>query len=263
MRGSRFARTFGNTSIPKEHVEVVLWVLRALVRTGVGRQDRMDDALMEMVGLDDEAMDMKPGQIIRAARKRLAELESRRHRRTGALWKNAAMLSRALGFNSTKKELMVFCVVAQSSRVLEETMERYAGMSLSALARALSQILDLPSKEVAAALSKEGALVSSGVLQIDMTKHIAIAVDSRVADVLLLNQPNEKALLESFLTLAQPPELDLDDFPHLSDHTKVLGPYLRQALEDRAKGINVLVYGPPSTGKTQYGRRGVGANPPR
>jgi len=46
--------------------------------------------------------------------------------------------------------------------------------------------------------------------------------------------------------------LSLDDFTHIKEQLSILKPYLSNAIKTRKKGVNILLYGVPGTGKTEF-----------
>src|ERR1019366_846130 len=62
------------------------------------------------------------------------------------------------------------------------------------------------------------------------------------------------SLLRDTVRASTLPHLMLDDFGHISASLKVLRPYLRRAIAERRKGVNIFLYGDPGTGKSQLAR---------
>jgi AAA+ superfamily predicted ATPase len=52
----------------------------------------------------------------------------------------------------------------------------------------------------------------------------------------------------------QQARLPLDAFPQAKDHADLLARMLRGAVATRAEGVNILIHGPPGTGKTEFAR---------
>ncbi|HMY01194.1 MAG TPA: ATP-binding protein, partial [Agitococcus sp.] len=56
------------------------------------------------------------------------------------------------------------------------------------------------------------------------------------------------------LTLSAPPTLTLEDYPHISRSLEVMRPYLKAATQQKRKGVNIFLYGPAGTGKSELVR---------
>ena len=72
--------------------------------------------------------------------------------------------------------------------------------------------------------------------------------------------PEEKSDVRRLLLGASAPtELDWSDFDHVAEDRDYLASILAGALQQSAKGVNILLYGPNGTGKTELSK--VLANP--
>ena len=61
------------------------------------------------------------------------------------------------------------------------------------------------------------------------------------------------AMIDTLVGVRQPASLELDDFAHVDD-ADFLVRLLAGVARERAAGINILVHGPPGTGKTEFAR---------
>ena len=69
-----------------------------------------------------------------------------------------------------------------------------------------------------------------------------------------LSQTDPFHLFLSNFRRSVPATLGLQDFSHLGADLQVLVPYLADSLQNRRKGVNILIEGPPGTGKTELVR---------
>ena len=83
----------------------------------------------------------------------------------------------------------------------------------------------------------------------------AVEIDLRWALERLLDRDfdSDEAVLETLVGARQTTRLDLSDFAHVAD-ADFLVRLLRGAIESRATGVNILIHGPPGTGKTELAR---------
>jgi len=83
----------------------------------------------------------------------------------------------------------------------------------------------------------------------------AVEVELRWTMNRLLDHPVQDAyaMLEVLIGARQMARLALDDFAHIAD-AEFLVRLLRGAIESQAAGINILIHGPPGTGKTELAR---------
>lgn len=64
---------------------------------------------------------------------------------------------------------------------------------------------------------------------------------------------SSEAMIDALVGLRQPAALTLDDFAHVAD-ADFLVRLLAGAMRNRSTGINILIHGPPGTGKTELAR---------
>lgn len=60
-------------------------------------------------------------------------------------------------------------------------------------------------------------------------------------------------LIRHLVRRSPPPKLVLDDYPYVCE-VDLMRQYLTRAMEQRATGVNILLYGAPGTGKTEFVR---------
>jgi len=84
-----------------------------------------------------------------------------------------------------------------------------------------------------------------------------------LVEALMSENENEEALLRHFLVPAKPATLDVSDYPHVIEDVELLQGMLTASLHEQEKGVNVLVYGTPGSGKTELARllaKSIGVN---
>ncbi|MEI8255644.1 MAG: ATP-binding protein [Deltaproteobacteria bacterium] len=122
----------------------------------------------------------------------------------------------------------------------------------------MARLLDRSAESVKRAFGARGAFArcglveGSGVDQRDFER--VLALNDRVAKALLEPHDNASSLRSALLTVAPAPCLSLDDFAHAINDVSIARDLLRRAVETHAVGVNILLFGPPGTGKTQLSR---------
>jgi SpoVK/Ycf46/Vps4 family AAA+-type ATPase len=106
----------------------------------------------------------------------------------------------------------------------------------------------------------ERAVRCSAVLRLGLVGFVAnregeVLVDVRWALERLLDraQASGPEMIDALVGQRQTASLTLDDFAHVGD-VDLLVRLLRNAVAERAAGINVLIHGPAGTGKTEFAR---------
>jgi SpoVK/Ycf46/Vps4 family AAA+-type ATPase len=247
--------------------QVKAWIYRAMLyrsRLGSLMEAMHYDKAEFLRGLgfefeDADEVDVK--SVRRVLERRLQELTRRGLNRDEDSFRNTEMLAATLGMSRAEAEILVFSVTLQMHEQLNECMGhlfRRECHTQSQLTRVLAHVLDLPSAEVLAALSRRGVLFKSRLLGYDPTNAASgqnpLEVPHTLAPALVGTIHNEAELLERFVQVGPAPELRLDDFSHMGQTLDLLRTYLTRSLDQHLCGVNVLLHGDPGTGKTQLAR---------
>ena len=119
---------------------------------------------------------------------------------------------------------------------------------------AVSHLSGLPSASVQRALAPTGRLLASGLLQFDKPPLSGLGLFPSDRLLAALDPPSRSLvdILGKLFARVGAASVDWDDFEHLGAGRDFAFRLLRGALERREKGVNVLLYGVPGTGKTEF-----------
>ncbi|MET0308373.1 MAG: AAA family ATPase [Sphingomonas sp.] len=102
---------------------------------------------------------------------------------------------------------------------------------------------------------RQSAVLKLGLVGFYANRLGAIEVDVRWTLERLLDRApaEEEAMIDTLVGARQPSRLGRDDFAHVAE-VDFLVRLLRGAVAEKAPGINILIHGPPGTGKTELTR---------
>jgi AAA+ superfamily predicted ATPase len=244
---------------PEHETQRALWLLRLLLKANRGGQSgpNMDSALEEIGLVPKEVYALSPAQLRCRLECRLQQLE-RLELAEDSISQNARRLAEWLGLSEAQRKVVAFATTAESSRALAHCLEPFQRLSRPLAIELLADVLGEPIEQVRASLSSQSQLVRSGMLLFRPSRHLHgecwIGLRSPFDADLVTHYERPEGLFAAICPRASEPELGLDAFAHLSRNLDLLSALLRGASLQRVPGINVLVHGPPGSGKSQLVR---------
>jgi SpoVK/Ycf46/Vps4 family AAA+-type ATPase len=192
----------------------------------------------------------------RVLTKQLKELHEMKISPQLPLFHNMNLLSEMLGLSNANQALLMFTAALEIfSEFKDAIASRNETTTDHLLCQVLAQLTHIPEKDFLYAISTESLLTTTGLVQID---HRTVDFEQKLnlldglSGVLLTPHANADEMTQRFLKRASPPTLTLDNFPHLSCDTAALLLFLKNAVEKKEVGVNILFYGKPGVGKTEY-----------
>ncbi|EHO47810.1 AAA family ATPase [Haemophilus sp. oral taxon 851] len=176
------------------------------------------------------------------------------------LWKqayeNLATLAEFLQLNPVEQELLRFAMHLRSEGVMRDLFGYLPKSDLQRTAAIMADLLKQPKNQILSALKKGSKLDAYGLIDRDYrpdSVHDYLDWGETLDFDEFVTQPlNENVLLKSCTEVAQVPSLELDDFAHIAGMKEMMLTYLQQAIKHHRKGVNLLIYGVPGTGKTEF-----------
>jgi transitional endoplasmic reticulum ATPase len=252
----------------------VLWALRGLVHLNtqkdfVGEDGFTNEDLAKAIGLGDfipkkgEEDRFNRHQIFLEIRQRLNSAESlpEKHQIPENLLKNMATLQKITGMTDLECRILEFAIMADGVRTFDCFTELSTNVKASDVPKHLAAYLSVPTKEIHRTLSRKSALVRSGLLSIScgetfmpyLGDYLRL-VSYNFSDQMLSEKCDFDALFSDMVLTSSAPELSLGDFSYLGENVELVCLYLKSAIKSKKKGVNLLLYGKPGVGKTQFAK---------
>ena len=259
-------------------------LLLSYLANAARRLDRRDPAAADLASwvldnapvLDDE----KPGEVVRRRRGRRERMadpgdpqlteegwaafrqtladKARRAGRTRAdlMSRRLRRLAGITGTSATDIRILEVLLLYETNPVVESVVDDvFMGgnrrSSFNMRDSALPYFLDMSHRAVAMRFAPEAPLVRSGLVSVDDDGDLSLV--ERLTR--LANLPGRDLGIRDIL-LGEPEraELEWTDFDHVAESRDHVENLLRGALRDGETGVNILLHGPPGTGKTELCR---------
>ncbi len=247
---------------------VRLWMLRVLVAMRALRrfirESAAEERVLQSLGVDVELLLGQPVEgRLAMAMKTLQPIWEREEQRRAALpdvlGSNLDRLARLLGLSEVETEILGFAVMLHTVSDLDDVVDALGCMAPAKAYGVLAKILGLPEASVKRALQPAGHLARCGLLSLGSNSYSTLSrkielLSGPFADAIQAEHLEPVDVLRGVVERAPAAHLSLADYPHVQDRIRVLRSYVVRALETARQGVNILVWGPPGTGKTELAR---------
>lgn len=256
-----------NLTVHKNFKEIVeFWILKILLDLN-GHREFMsamrgfsDDNIAYFLGLGkfvDVYNSEQKKKIFTIMRKRLRKLDHINPRKcSNPLKKNIEKISSLIKLNKIEKDILIFTVHLKYIDMMDNATQTLDLISTDRLITVLSVLLGYKPSKVKLALSPQGKLAQSGLVTVDrdgsssMLNKLDI-LSRDFADRMMTLDENISEMIRGSVRKCTLPTLSVDDFKHLDKDLNLLVPYLKYTIKEKQKGVNILFYGRPGTGKTE------------
>ena len=198
----------------------------------------------------------KVKKLLQARNKTLPKLTALCANENPIIQQNIDTLTQLLSLNAAEKTLFRLSVQLRLDEPLKELTGVLPKSNLVGVSEVLSNLFGLPKSDIISALKDKGKLLGYGLLERNYNP-------DRLHDYLdwgkmldfdeFISEPlNEQMLLKVCTKPAIEPSLSLEDFAYLNEMKTMMLDYLQSSFATHRKGANILIYGVPGTGKTEF-----------
>lgn len=172
------------------------------------------------------------------------------------LSENLAFLQDSLNLTNAELCLLEYIVMLEEVMMFKKFLSVYENLSARESMMLLAKILNLPYETLQNALKSNATLQKSGILRVEMSRcnfqYFAEFEDNHFVDI-LLEKRDDNTLIGEIIDTCEYGTLCKDDYLHLKEFD-MLQNYLKKAISQGKKGVNVLFYGQAGTGKTELAK---------
>ena len=174
-----------------------------------------------------------------------------------SIWKNITLLGDLLHLSDLERMVLLYLVYIGYSRPLQFFFQDIEFISILKASETLACMFDCTAGQFMETIHQKQSLMSNGIVSkwpygpnwenfIELTECVKTA----------LNYPNKdiRELMRYFTDESIPGHLGVDDMPHLQNSLHMLTKVMSNALLNQECGVNILLYGAPGTGKTEFAK---------
>lgn len=222
------------------------------------RSSYIDDDILALLGLASRIKCSKPCKVytLRSAIKhQTRQVEAAYTSRRDTLARNVDNLGDILRLGDEERRILHLAVVVTKASGFTDLWSS-ASLTSDAVCEAVGRAAGMSTKAVAKALRPNGKLCRSGLFEtrrVFSSDRNPLELNPRVCNALTSPRFEIEQFLRCLIRKGGKPRLTLDDFAHISD-AAVIRRYVAESSARRRKGVNILLYGLPGTGKTEFVR---------
>ena len=272
-RSNTTLEEFDKTELVEKELEdkFSLWMLRIIIKLDGSKKFLNKDNSFEKDSIayfldvgkytEMDKSDFKRSEVLTILKENLAKLEKRkRFTSSKLLAKNIKQISELMNLSLYEEQILEFKILLNQYDILDETAD-LLGNSLNTYQtkKALSVILDIPSKNINEIFRSTSKLSRSSILSINKNYHHDLnskleIINNEFADNMLNLDENISVMIKDSVRPCERSSLKLKDYEHISKDIDIVIPYLKNAIETKKQGVNILFYGLPGTGKTELAK---------
>lgn len=176
---------------------------------------------------------------------------------SNTLNKNIKKIASLMELNSYEVQILEFTILQNQYEILRESTDLLGNdLNSKQVKRFLSIILNIPLPEVEKVFISTSKFSKSSLLSLYKRNTNSLngkleLISDEFADNMISSDEDIEYMIKDIVCKCDSPLLFLKDFNHLNKELSILIPYLKSSIIKKQKGVNILFYGVPGTGKTE------------
>ncbi len=256
---------------PELHDRITYWILKVIIEMGGHKRfiDRDNDFEHEdmaiFLGLEKyvefDYVDFERKEPLSILKNHLCNMHKQAPFSSSPLLReNIEKLSELISLNPYEKQLLEFVILVKQYDILENALSLLGvELNISRVKRILSTLLDIPIEAINEIFSAQSTFSRSALLTLDSDDNYSFGsmlelINREFADNMLNLDGNITEMIKDSVKVADKGTLNIEDYSYIKSDLEILMPFLNKALEERQKGVNILLYGLPGTGKTELSK---------
>ena len=174
--------------------------------------------------------------------------------------KNLESLGHVANLSEFEKIVLGYSILLHNEELVDECSQMVGErISSFAVPRIYSQILGIDIKQIEKVLESDGNLFKSCLLHLDLQWYGFLRsrlelITEAFPKRMVVAQSDIRNVVKGFVTLAKPGTLSVDNYSHISERLSLTKQLFEINLKNKQSGVNVLIYGKPGTGKTEFSK---------
>lgn len=243
--------------------KITLWSLRVLLKTFAKnkfftKNGFYDDNLAYFLGFDVESDTFNKKENISILEAKLAKIEQESLPPTPKiLSKNLYLLKKFLGLNDTEISVLEFFILLNEYQILESFTDLNNELNTIQAFSLLAIILNISKTSIADCFAHGSKFNTTSIIILkpdsrELKYKFELFTKSFINQMLYSNQNKIEYIFKDAIRNCTKSNLELTDYSYIKKDIDILLPYLKKSLSTKLHGVNILLYGLPGTGKTEF-----------
>ncbi|HHS93256.1 MAG TPA: AAA family ATPase, partial [Campylobacterales bacterium] len=176
------------------------------------------------------------------------------------LTQNIQNLSELIVLTEEEKQVLEFVILLKQYDMLDNALSLLGGdLSSSRAKRILNVLLEIPIEKINDMFAANSTFNRSALLILHSEENYSLGTKLRLinyefADNMLNLEEEITEMIKDSVRLSDKGTLNITDYSYIKSDLEILMPFLNKALDNKLKGVNILLYGLPGTGKTELSK---------